>query len=128
MNAHVEAFFDPATFTYSYVVSDPDTGQCALIDSVLDYDPAAGRTSYQSANRLIAYVREQGLRVQWILETHVHADHLSAAPYLRQQLGGQLGIGEQITVVQDTFGKLFNVEPEFATDGRRSPGCRRAAP
>ena len=119
MNAHVEAFFDPATFTYSYVVSDPDTGQCALIDSVLDYDPAAGRTSYQSADRLIAYVREQRLRVQWILETHVHADHLSAAPYLRQQLGGQLGIGEQITVVQDTFGKLFNVEPEFATDGRQ---------
>jgi glyoxylase-like metal-dependent hydrolase (beta-lactamase superfamily II) len=119
MNAHVEAFFDPATFTYSYVVSDPDTGQCVLIDSVLDYDPAAGRTSYQSANRLIAYVREQGLRVQWILETHVHADHLSAAPYLRQQLGGQLGIGEQITVVQDTFGKLFNAGPDFPSDGRQ---------
>ncbi len=119
MNAHVEAFFDPATYTYSYVVSDPATGQCALIDSVLDYDPAAGRTSYRSADRLIAHVREQGLSVQWILETHVHADHMSAAPYLRQQLGGQLGIGEQITVVQDTFGKLFNAGPDFATDGRQ---------
>ena len=119
MNAHVEAFFDPATYTYSYVVSDPAPGQCALIDSVLDYDPAAGRTSYHSADRLIAHVREQGLSVQWILETHVHADHLSAAPYLRQQLGGQLGIGEQITVVQDTFGKLFNAGPDFPTDGRQ---------
>ena len=119
MNAHVEPFFDPATFTYSYVVSDPATGQCALIDSVLDYDPAAGRTSYQSADRLIAHVREQGLTVQWILETHVHADHMSAAPYLRQQLGGQLGIGDQITVVQNTFGKLFNAGPDFATDGRQ---------
>jgi glyoxylase-like metal-dependent hydrolase (beta-lactamase superfamily II) len=119
MNAHVEAFFDPATYTYSYVVSDPATGQCALIDSVLDYDPAAGRTSYQSADRLIAHVREQGLSVQWILETHVHADHMSAAPYLRQQLGGQLGIGDQITVVQDTFGKLFNAGPDFPTDGRQ---------
>ena len=86
---------------------------------MLDYDPAAGRTSYRSADRLIAHVREQGLSVQWILETHVHADHMSAAPYLRQQLGGQLGIGEQITVVQDTFGKLFNAGPDFATDGHQ---------
>jgi glyoxylase-like metal-dependent hydrolase (beta-lactamase superfamily II) len=117
MTAHVEAFFDPATFTYSYVVSDPSTGRCALIDSVLDYDPAAGRTSYHSADRLIAHVRERGFTVQWILETHVHADHMSAAPYLRQQLGGLLGIGEQITVVQDTFGKLFNAGPDFPTDG-----------
>jgi glyoxylase-like metal-dependent hydrolase (beta-lactamase superfamily II) len=117
MNAHVETFFDSATFTYSYVVSDPATGRCALIDSVLDYDPAAGRTSYKSADRLIAHVREQGLEVQWILETHVHADHLSAAPYLRQQLGGKLGIGEQITVVQGTFAKLFNAGPDFPTDG-----------
>lgn len=119
MNAHVEAFFDPATFTYSYVVSDPETRQCALIDSVLDYDPAAGRTSCKSADRLIAHVRERGLRVQWILETHVHADHLSAGHYLKEQLGGQLGIGDRITVVQTTFGKLFNAEPEFATDGRQ---------
>lgn len=117
MKAHVEAFFDPATFTYSYVVSDPATRQCALIDSVLDYDPASGRTSYQSADRLIAHVRQEGLSVRWILETHVHADHLSAAPYLRQQLGGSLGIGDQIKVVQDTFGKLFNAGPDFPTDG-----------
>jgi glyoxylase-like metal-dependent hydrolase (beta-lactamase superfamily II) len=117
MKAHVEAFFDPATFTYSYVVSDPATRQCALIDSVLDYDPASGRTSYQSADRLIAHVSQEGLSVQWILETHVHADHLSAAPYLRQQLGGSLGIGDQIKVVQDTFGKLFNAGPDFPTDG-----------
>lgn len=119
MNAHVEAFFDPATFTYSYVVSDPQTRQCALVDPVLDYDPAAGRTSHKSADRLIAHVREHGLTVQWILETHVHADHLSAGHYLKEQLGGQLGIGDRITVVQDTFGKLFNVEPGFATDGRQ---------
>lgn len=117
MTANVEAFFDPATYTYSYIVSDAATGQCALIDSVLDYDPASGRTAYRSASRLIDYVREHGLTVQWILETHVHADHLSAAPYLRQQLGGQLGIGEQITVVQNTFGKLFNAGPDFPTDG-----------
>lgn len=98
MNAHVEAFFDPATFTYSYVVSDPETRQCAVIDSVLDYDPASGRTSHASAQRLVDYVRNQYLRVQWLLETHVHADHLSAAPYLKQQLGGKLAIGDRITV------------------------------
>ncbi|GAB3484778.1 MBL fold metallo-hydrolase [Azotobacter salinestris] len=119
MNAHVEAFFDPATSTYSYVVSDPQTRQCALVDPVLDYDPAAGRTSHQSADRLIAHVREQGLRVQWILETHVHADHLSAGHYLKGRLGGQLAIGDRITMVQNTFGKLFNAEAEFATDGRQ---------
>ncbi|AGA86336.1 MBL fold metallo-hydrolase [Stutzerimonas stutzeri] len=119
MNAHVEAFFDPATFTYSYVVSDPVTQQCAVIDSVLDYDPASGRTSHATAERLVDYVRAQGLTVQWLLETHVHADHLSAAPYLKQQLGGRLAIGDRITVVQDTFGKLFNAGSEFATDGRQ---------
>ena len=119
MNAHVEAFFDPATFTYSYVVSDLESRQCALVDSVLDYDPAAGRTSHHSADRLIAHVREKGLSVQWILETHVHADHLSAGHYLKEQLGGTLAIGDHITVVQDTFGKLFNAEPGFATDGRQ---------
>jgi len=119
MQAHVEAFFDPATFTYSYMVSDPATQRCAIVDSVLDYDPAAGRTSQQNADRLIAYVREQDLQVDWLLETHVHADHLSAALYLKRELGGQLAIGEQITVVQNTFGKLFNAGPEFATDGRQ---------
>ncbi|WP_278398729.1 MBL fold metallo-hydrolase [Stutzerimonas kunmingensis] len=119
MNAHIEPFFDPATFTYSYVVSDPRTRQCAVIDSVLDYDPASGRTSHATAQRLVDYVCEQDLKVQWLLETHVHADHLSAAPYLRQQLGGQLAIGDRITVVQDTFGKLFNAGTDFATDGRQ---------
>ena len=119
MNAHVEAFFDPATYTYSYVVSDPDSRQCALIDPVLDYDPAAGRTSHKSADRLIVYVREHDLSVQWILETHVHADHMSAGHYLKEQLGGQLGIGDRIPVIQQTFGQLFNVEAEFATDGRQ---------
>lgn len=119
MKPHVEAFFDSATYTYSYVVSDPTTGHCAIIDSVLDYDPASGHTSFKSAERLVAYVREQALTVEWLLETHVHADHLSAAQYLKRELGGQLAIGEQITVVQNTFGKLFNVGSEFATDGRQ---------
>ena len=117
MTPNGEAFFDPATYTYSYVVSDPATQRCALVDSVLDYDPASGRTSYHSADRLIELVRSRGLVVQWILETHVHADHMSAAPYLRQQRGGEIGIGEQITVVQSTFGKLFNAGPDFPTDG-----------
>lgn len=119
MQAHIEAFFDPASFTYSYVVSDPATRRCAIVDSVLDYDPAAGRTSFENADRLIAYVRKQRLSVDWLLETHVHADHLSAALYLKRELGGQLAIGAQITVVQDTFGKLFNAGSEFATDGRQ---------
>ena len=117
MQPLVEPFFDPATFTYSYVVSDPETGRCAIIDSVLDYDPASGRTSRQSADRLIAHVRAKALQVDWLLETHVHADHLSAAPYLKQQLGGRLAIGENITVVQNTFGKVFNAGTEFKRDG-----------
>jgi len=119
MNPLVKAFFDPATSTWSYVVSDPATQRCAIIDSVLDYDAAAGRTSHAGAERLIAYVREQGLTVDWLLETHVHADHLSAAHYLKKVLGGQLAIGAQITQVQKTFGQLFNAEPGFATDGRQ---------
>ncbi len=119
MRPLVEPFFDPATFTYSYVVSDPATRRCAIVDSVLDYDPAAGRTSCKSADRLIAHVREKELQVDWLLETHVHADHLSAAPYLRRELGGQLAIGENITVVQNTFGTLFNAGSTFATDGRQ---------
>ncbi|MCF7202814.1 MBL fold metallo-hydrolase [Pseudomonas oligotrophica] len=119
MYAHIEAFFDTATFTYSYVVSDPQTRACAVIDPVLDYDPASGRTSHQNADRLIAYVREQGLEVQWLLETHVHADHLSAAAYIRHQLGGKIAIGDQITRVQQTFGRLFNAGAGFATDGRQ---------
>ena len=119
MRALVEPFFDPATFTYSYVVSDPQSRQCVLIDPVLDYDPAAGRTAHRNADRLIAYVREHELSVQWILETHVHADHLSAGHYLKQQLGGRLGIGDHLPVIQRTFGKLFNAGDEFATDGRQ---------
>ena len=117
MQTDVREFFDPATYTYSYVVTDPATQRCAIVDSVLDYDPASGRTSCESADRIIAYVKSRGLKVDWLLETHVHADHLSAAPYLKRELGGQLGIGENITVVQNTFGKLFNAGTEFATDG-----------
>lgn len=119
MSLHVEAFFDPATFTYSYVVSDLTSKVCAIIDPVLDYDPASGRTSHCSAERLITYVREQGLTLDWLLETHVHADHLSAAHYLREQLGGRLGIGARISQTQQTFGDLFNAETGFARDGRQ---------
>jgi glyoxylase-like metal-dependent hydrolase (beta-lactamase superfamily II) len=115
----VEGFFDPATWTVSYIVLDKVTKHCALLDSVLDYDPKSGRTSHASADRLIARVRERGATVQWILETHVHADHLTAAPYLKQALGGQLGIGQHITTVQKVFGGLFNAGSEFARDGRQ---------
>ncbi|GHF17386.1 hypothetical protein GCM10017044_09700 [Kordiimonas sediminis] len=113
----VTPFFDEDTFTYSYVVEDTATGKCAVIDSVLDYDPAAGRTSTRSADAVIAFVKEHNLDVEWILETHVHADHLSAAPYLRDALGGKMAIGEHITVVQGVFGKIFNAGTEFQTDG-----------
>jgi glyoxylase-like metal-dependent hydrolase (beta-lactamase superfamily II) len=113
----VEGFFDPATSTVSYIVLDAAARQCAVVDSVLDYDPKSGRTATASADRLAARVRELGASVQWILETHVHADHLSAAQHLRQQLGGRIGIGRHITRVQDVFGKLFNAGPGFAHDG-----------
>ena len=113
----IESFFDPATFTFSHIVWDTSTAQCALIDSVLDYDPKSGRTNTSSADSLVARVKELGLNVQWLLETHVHADHLSAAPYLQKQLGGQLAIGWHITTVQNVFGKLFNAGTEFARDG-----------
>jgi glyoxylase-like metal-dependent hydrolase (beta-lactamase superfamily II) len=115
----VEGYFDPATWTVSYLVLDTRTRQCALIDSVLDYDPKSGRTAHTSADRLVARVRELGAKVQWILETHVHADHLSAAPYLKQQLGGRLGIGQHITTVQKVFATLFNADADFARDGRQ---------
>ncbi|MBP7648556.1 MAG: MBL fold metallo-hydrolase [Phenylobacterium sp.] len=115
----VKAFFDEATFTVSYVVRDPDTKACAIIDSVLDYDAASGRTAERSADAVIDYVRAEGLEVLWQLETHAHADHLSAAPYLQQTLGGRLAIGDQITRVQQTFGTLFNAGPDFARDGRQ---------
>lgn len=113
----VRSFFDPATFTASHVVHDPASGQAAVIDSVLDYDPASGRTSYASAQQIVDYVREQKLHVVWQLETHAHADHLSAAPWLQEQLGGQLGIGSDIVRVQEVFGKIFNAGTEFARDG-----------
>ena len=115
----VEAFFDAATWTISYLVLDRASRRCALIDSVLDYDPKAGRTTHASADRLLERVRELDAKVQWILETHVHADHLSAAAYLKQHLGGQVGIGAQITVVQQAFGKLFNAGSGFAFDGHQ---------
>lgn len=114
---HVESLFDAATSTFSHIVLDRETGDCALVDSVLDYDPASGRTSTAGADRLAARVRELGARVQWLLETHVHADHLSAAPHLQHELGGKLAIGRHITTVQRTFGKLFNAGAEFALDG-----------
>ena len=117
MQAQVKAFFDPATWTVSYVVFDAPGGHCALVDSVLDYDPKAGRTRTDSANQLIAFVREQNLTVDWILETHAHADHLSAAPYLRKHLGGKIAIGGKITQVQNVFKGIFHLEPEFATNG-----------
>ena len=113
----VKAFFDPDTFTVSYVVSDPTTRQCAIVDSVLDYNANAGTTNTASADQIIAYVREQGLTVQWLLETHVHADHLSAAPYLQDRVGGRLAIGSHIRTVQETFGKVFNAGSEFQRDG-----------
>lgn len=113
----VTAFFDEPTSTFSYVVRDPQSAACAIIDSVLDFDYAAGRTDVRSADAIIDFVRREGLSVEWVLETHVHADHLSAAPYLHEQLGGRTGIGANITVVQDVFGKAFNAGTEFARDG-----------
>jgi glyoxylase-like metal-dependent hydrolase (beta-lactamase superfamily II) len=115
----VEAFFDPATWTLSYLVLDAQSRHCALVDSVLDYDPKSGRTNLASADRLVARVRELDARVDWILETHVHADHLTAAPYLKEQLGGLVGIGDQITRVQEVFGELFHAGDDFARDGRQ---------
>lgn len=116
-NLRVEALYDKVTSTISYLVLDRSSGQCALIDSVLDYDPKSGRTSTESADALIARVQALGAKVQWILETHVHADHLSAAAYLKGKLGGHVAIGALITQVQKTFGELFNEAPGFARDG-----------
>ena len=113
----VVAFFDPDTNTISYIVRDPSSDSCAVVDSVMDIDYAAGRISYKSADKIIAAVQERGWKVEWLIETHVHADHLSGAPYLQQKLGGKIGIGENITIVQDTFGKVFNEGTEFQRDG-----------
>ena len=113
----VKCFFDEPTNTASYVVNDPATREAAVIDSVLDYDAAAGRTSFASADAIVAYVKAENLSVAWLLETHAHADHLSAAPYLKEKLGGTLAIGREIIHVQNVFGKIFNEGAEFASDG-----------
>ena len=113
----VTGFFDQATYTISYVVADPETKQCAIVDSLLDFDQASGRTTTASADKLIAFVREQGLTCEWIIDTHVHADHLTAAPYIRDQIGGKTAIGDQIPVVQRVFGEIFNEDGSFHTDG-----------
>ena len=113
----VTAFFDEATFTVSYVVTDPETSACAIVDSVLDYDAASGRTSTDSADEIVRFVRDRSLEVCWILETHVHADHLSAAPYLKSTLGGRIAIGSHICTVQNVFGKVFNAGTAFERDG-----------
>ncbi|SHH87128.1 MBL fold metallo-hydrolase [Marivita hallyeonensis] len=117
MTPKITGFFDDATNTISYVVQDPEGRACAIVDSVLDFDYSSGRTDTKSADAIIAFVRENDLDVQWLLETHVHADHLSAAPYLQDALGGKIGIGDRIQVVQDTFGKVFNEGTEFQRDG-----------
>jgi len=113
----VKAFFDPDTNTISYVVKDPASTSCAVVDSVMDIDYAAGRITYGHADAMIAYIKDNGLKLEWIIETHVHADHLSAAPYIQEQIGGKIGIGDKIMVVQDTFGKVFNEGTEFQCDG-----------
>ncbi len=117
LTPEVKGFFDPATWTISYVVKDPSSNKCAIVDSVMDIDYAAGRITYDSADEIVKYVQDNGLEVEWLIETHVHADHLSAAPYIQQKLGGKIGIGEQITTVQDVFGKVFNEGTEFQRDG-----------
>ncbi len=116
-NPQVHGIFDPATWTVTYVVHQGPGTACAIIDSVLDYDPKSGRTRHDSADKVIDYVRSKNLQVQWILETHAHADHLTAAPYLKAQLGGQTGIGDHITAVQKVFKGVFNLEPGFKLDG-----------
>ncbi|MBP0616890.1 MBL fold metallo-hydrolase [Jiella mangrovi] len=119
MTAHpdVTTFFDTVSNTFSYVVKDPASDACAIVDSVLDFDYASGKVSYKSADEIVAHVSKHGLNVEWLIETHVHADHLSAAPYLQEKVGGKIGIGEQITAVQETFGKVFNEGTEFQRDG-----------
>jgi glyoxylase-like metal-dependent hydrolase (beta-lactamase superfamily II) len=115
----ITAFFDETTFTVSYIIHDPVTGMAAILDSVLDFDPVSGRTDTNSADQLLAYIRHNNLRVEWILETHAHADHLSAAPYLKKELGGRISIGAGITRVQNTFADIFNFEEGFTCDGQQ---------
>ena len=117
LKPEVKAFFDEATNTISYVVKDPASNACAVVDSVMDIDYAAGRITYDHADEMIAYIEAEGLKLEWLIETHVHADHLSAAPYIQSKLSGKIGIGENIRIVQDTFGKVFNEGTEFERDG-----------
>ncbi|WP_159805025.1 MBL fold metallo-hydrolase [Litoreibacter roseus] len=117
VSPEVKAFFDEATNTISYIVADPETKACAVIDSVMDIDYAAGRITYDHANAMIAHIQNNNLTLEWLIETHVHADHLSAAPYIQEKLGGKIGIGRKITVIQDVFGKIFNEGTEFQRDG-----------
>ena len=117
MTPDVKAFFDDATNTVSYVVKDPDSNKCAIIDSVLDFDYSTGHTDTTFADQIVDYVKSKGLEPEWLLESHVHADHLSAAPYIQEQVGGKIGIGEKISVVQDVFGKVFNEGTKFQRDG-----------
>ncbi len=117
MTPDVKAFFDNATNTVSYVVKDPNSAKCAIIDSVLDFDYASGHTDTKSADEVIAYIKAENLEPEWLLESHVHADHLSAAPYIQAEVGGKIGIGDQISVVQDVFGKVFNEGTQFQRDG-----------
>ncbi|MEN3950174.1 MBL fold metallo-hydrolase [Iodidimonas sp. SYSU 1G8] len=119
MQPHIKAFFDHSTSTFSYVVRDPGSRACAVIDPVLDYDPKSGRTHTRSADAIIAYLDAEGLDVEWILETHAHADHLTASVHLLERMGGRLGIGTHITAVQTIFGRLFNLGPSFSPDGRQ---------
>lgn len=113
----VVAFFDEATNTISYIVKDPASDACAVVDSVMDFDYASGTIAYEGADAIIAHIESHGWTLEWLIETHVHADHLSAAPYIQSRLGGRLGIGEQICTVQETFGKVFNEGTEFQRDG-----------
>lgn len=113
----VTGFFDPCTNTITYVVKDPSSNSCAVIDSVMDINYAAGRITFENADEVIAHIRENGLSLEWLIETHVHADHLSGAPYIQEQLGGKIGISKNITLIQDTFGKVFNEGTDFQRDG-----------
>ena len=113
----IKEFFDKASSTFSYVVKDPNSNSCAVIDSVMDFDYAAGRLTYEHADNIIRYIQDNDLKLEWLIETHVHADHLSGAPYIQRELGGKIGVGAKITIVQDTFGKVFNEGTEFQRDG-----------
>lgn len=113
----VTGFFDSQSNTISYIVRDPASTTCAIIDPVMEFDPAAGRLTFESADKIIAFVRRRGLKAEWIIETHVHADHLSAAPYIQQEIGGKIGIGAHVQTVQEEFGKVFNEGTEFQRDG-----------